>query len=75
MTLLDVSTTLIDLVGRLKVAKDSFEEAPMSLQHDGRLYLMKEEWDAWWKKREVENHSSAGSIGGSAHRGCGHGRG
>ncbi|RLM64825.1 uncharacterized protein C2845_PM16G05230 [Panicum miliaceum] len=34
-TLLDVSTlTVSDLVGRLKAAEDTFEEAPGTLQHD-----------------------------------------
>jgi hypothetical protein len=79
-TLLDVSTmSLTDLVGRLKAAEDSFEEAPTSLQHDGRLYLTKEEWDARRKKREAENRFSAGSsVGsgsGSTRRGHGRGRG
>jgi hypothetical protein len=45
-TLLDVSTmSVIDLTGRLKEAKEAFEEAPTSLQQDGKLYLT-EEWDA-----------------------------
>jgi hypothetical protein len=42
-TLLDVSTmSIADLIGRLKEAE---EEAPTSLQHDGKLYLTEEEWD------------------------------
>jgi hypothetical protein len=42
-TLLDVSTmSVADLIGRLKEAE---EEAPTSLQHDGKLYLTEEEWD------------------------------
>jgi hypothetical protein len=45
-TLLDVSTmSVIDLTGRLKEAKEAFEEAPTSLHQDGKLYLT-EEWDA-----------------------------
>jgi hypothetical protein len=72
-TLLDVSTmSVIDLTGRLKEAKEAFEEAPTSLQQDGKLYLT-EEWDAWRKKREAENHSGSGARGGGA--GKGHGRG
>ena len=69
-TLLDVTTLIVsDLVGRLKAAEDAFEEAPGSLQHDGRLYLTEEEWDARRKKREAENHSGGGTSGGSGRRG------
>jgi hypothetical protein len=35
------------------------------------LYLI-EEWDAWRKKREIENHSSGGARGDGT--GKGHGR-
>jgi uncharacterized membrane protein YgcG len=70
-TLLDVSTlTVSDLVGRLKAVEDAFEEAPGSLQHDGRLYLT-EEWDARRKAREAENHSGGRTSGGSGRRGGG----
>jgi hypothetical protein len=63
-TILDVWTTSItDLTGRLKEVKEAFEEAPTSLQHDGKLYLTKEEWDTRRKKREVENHSDGGARG------------
>jgi hypothetical protein len=45
-TLLDVSTMSdADLTWRLKEAEEAFEEAPTSLQQDGKLYLT-EEWDA-----------------------------
>jgi hypothetical protein len=71
-TLLDMSTlTVSDMVGRLRAAEDAFEEAPRSLQHDGRLYLTEEEWDARRKKREVENHSGGSSSGGTGRRGGG----
>ncbi|XP_078437633.1 uncharacterized protein LOC144708254 [Wolffia australiana] len=43
-TLLDVSTlTVADLTGRLKAAKDAFEETPSSMHHEGKLYLTEEE--------------------------------
>jgi hypothetical protein len=46
-TLLNVSTmSVADLIGRLKEAEEVFEEAPTSLQQDGKLYLTEEEWDA-----------------------------
>jgi hypothetical protein len=46
-TLLDVSTMFVpNLIGRLKEAEEVFEEAPTSLQQDGKLYLIEEEWDA-----------------------------
>jgi hypothetical protein len=34
--------SVADLTGQLK---EAFEEAPMSLQQDGKLYHTKEEWD------------------------------
>jgi hypothetical protein len=52
-TLLDVSTMFVaDLIVRLKEAEEAFEEAPTSLQQDGKLYLTVE-WDARRKKREA----------------------
>jgi hypothetical protein len=39
------------------------------------LYLTEEEWDAWRKKRESENHSDSGARGGGAGKGRGRGRG
>jgi hypothetical protein len=76
-TLLDVSTMFVAyLTGWLK---EAFEEAPTSLQEDGKLYLTEEEWDARRKMREVENHSDNGARGGGTGKGrvCsrGHGRG
>jgi hypothetical protein len=42
-TLLDVSTmSVAKLTGRLKEAEVAFEEASMSLQQDGKLYLTEE---------------------------------
>jgi hypothetical protein len=71
-TLLDVPTmSVVDLTGRLKEAEEAFKEAPTSLQHDGKLYLTKEEWDTRRKKHEAENHSGSGTRG----HGCGRGRG
>ena len=62
-TLLDVTTlTVSDLVVLLKAVEDAFEEAPGSLQHDGRLYLTEEEWDARRKKREAENYSGGAAA-------------
>jgi hypothetical protein len=73
-TLLDVSTmSVVDLTGRLKEAEEVFDEAPTSLQQDGKLYLTEEEWDTRRKKREVENHSGNSARGNGA--GKGHGRG
>jgi hypothetical protein len=77
-TLLDVSTmSVANLTGQLNEAKEAFEEAMASLQHDGKLYLTEEEWDARRKKRKVENHSGSGARGGGAgkSRGCGQGHG
>jgi hypothetical protein len=75
-TLLDVSTmSVVDLIGRLREAEEAFEEAPTSLQQDGKLYVIEEEWDARRKKREAENHSDSGTRGGGAGKGRGRGRG
>ena len=75
-TLLDVSTmSVADLTGRLKEAEEAFEEAPTSLQQDGKLYLIEEEWDARRRKREMENHSGGGARGGGAGKGGRRGRG
>lgn len=72
-TLLDTSTmTVAELTGRLKEAEESFDEAPASLQHDGKLYLTEEEWDARRKRREADYGGGASS--GSARRGGGRGR-
>jgi hypothetical protein len=38
--------SVADLIGRLKETEEVFEEAPTSLQQDGKLYLTEEEWDA-----------------------------
>jgi hypothetical protein len=76
MTLLDVSTmSIADLTGRLKEVEEAFKEALTSLQQDGKLYLIEEEWDARRKKRGVENHSGSGARGGGAGKGHGHGCG
>jgi hypothetical protein len=75
-TLLDVSTmSVADLTGRLKEAKEAFEEAPTSLHQDGKLYLTEEEWDVRRKKCEAENHSSSNARGGGSGKGRGRGRG
>jgi hypothetical protein len=61
-TLLDMqSLTIVNLVGRLKVVEDAFEEPPSTLQQDGKLYLIKEEWDALWVRREAKNLGAYGS--------------
>jgi hypothetical protein len=74
--LLDVSTmSIADLTVRLKEAEEGFEETPTSLQPDGKLYLTKEEWDVWRKKREAENHSGNGARGSGAGKGRGRDRG
>jgi hypothetical protein len=75
-TLLDVSTmSIADLTGRLKEVEEAFEEAPTSLQQDGKLYLTEEERDARRKKREAENQSNSDTRGGGADKGRGRGRG
>jgi hypothetical protein len=69
-TLLDVLTMFVaDLTGQLKEAEELFEEVPTSLQQDKKLYLTEEEWDAWRKKHEVENHSDSSARGGGAGKG------
>jgi hypothetical protein len=76
-TLLNVSImSVADLTEQLKEAEEVFEEAPTSLQQDGKLYLTEEEWDAWRKKRETENHSGSSARGGGTGkgRGCSRGR-
>jgi hypothetical protein len=55
--------SITDLTKRLKEAEEAFEEAPTSLQQDGKLYLTKEEWGTLGKKHEVENHSGGDDIG------------
>jgi hypothetical protein len=52
--------SVVDLTGRLKEAEEALEEASMSLQQDGKLYLT-EEWDARRKKRKTENHYDGGA--------------
>jgi hypothetical protein len=75
-TLLDVSMmSVADLTRWLKEVKEVFKEASTSLQQDGKLYLIEEEWDIRRKKREVENHSGSCTRGGGIGKGCGHGRG
>jgi hypothetical protein len=62
--LLDVSTmSVADLMGRLNEAEEAFEQAPLSVQQNGKLYLTEEEWDAQTKRREAENHSGSGARG------------
>jgi hypothetical protein len=56
--------------------EEAIEEAPTSLQHNGKLYLT-EKRDARRKKHEGENHSSGNARCDGAHKGGrrGHGRG
>jgi hypothetical protein len=62
LTLLDIeSLTVMNLAGRLKAAEAVFEEPLWMLQQDGKLYLIEEEWDARWIRREVENLGAGGS--------------
>jgi hypothetical protein len=77
-TLLNVLTmSVVDLTEWLNEVEEGLKEAPMSLQQDGKMYLTEEEWDAWWKKHDAENHSSGGARGGGASKGGrrGHSRG
>jgi hypothetical protein len=79
-TLLDVSMmNVADLTGHLKEAEEAFKEPPDMMQHEGKLYLMVEEWYAWWKKRKAANgldgRSSSGSSRGRGCRGRGRGHG
>jgi hypothetical protein len=75
-TLLNVLTmSVADLIRQLKEAEEAFEEAPTSLQQDGKLYLIEELWDVRRKKREAENHFDNGTRGGGAGKGRGRGWG
>jgi hypothetical protein len=77
--------SMADLTRRLKEAEEAFEEPPAMVQHDGRLYLMEEEWATRQKKREASNAAATGSNSGGGlssssscgrgDRGCGHGCG
>jgi hypothetical protein len=52
-TLLDVLTmSVVDLTGQLKEAEEAFEEAPTSLQQDGKLYLTEEAFEEEARGRE-----------------------
>ncbi|CAA7391866.1 unnamed protein product [Spirodela intermedia] len=74
--LLDVSTlTVVDLTGRLKAAEDAFEEPPSAMQHDGKLYLTEEEWDARRRKRDAEKTGGGGSSSVTPRGRHGRGRG
>jgi hypothetical protein len=73
-TLLDVSTMCVaDLTGHLKEAEEAFKEPPDTIQHEGKLYLMDEEWYAWCKKRKAVNGLDGGSRSSSSRGrgGCG----
>jgi uncharacterized membrane protein YgcG len=75
-TLLDVRTlTVANLAGRLKTAEEAFEDPPSSLQHEGKLYLTEEEWDAHRARRESDNQGSGISGGSGASGGRSGGRG
>ncbi|KAG8060225.1 hypothetical protein GUJ93_ZPchr0002g25296 [Zizania palustris] len=68
------------MTGRLKVAEETFEDPPPTMQHDDKLYLTEEEWDARRSRRELEKSSPAGSggsggCGGGGKRGRGHNNG
>jgi hypothetical protein len=75
-TLLDVSTMgVADLTGRLKEANEAFEEPLATMQHEGRLHLTEEEWEARKVRREAENQAAGGSGGSGGRGGGGRGRG
>jgi hypothetical protein len=40
--------------------EEAFKEALTSLQQDGKLYLIEEEWDVRRNKRKAENYSNGG---------------
>jgi hypothetical protein len=75
-TLLDVSMmSVVDLTGRLKEAEEAFEEPPATVQHEGRLYLMEEEWVAQQKKCEASSSPATGSnLGGGSNSSSSRGR-
>jgi hypothetical protein len=76
-TLLDVrSLTIPNLPGRLRAIEEAFEELPLMLQQDGKLYLT-EEWNACHTRRDAENLGSGGSEGpsGGGDSNGGHGGG
>jgi hypothetical protein len=35
-----------DFTRRLKEVKEAFEQTPTMMQHEGRLYLTEDEWEA-----------------------------
>jgi hypothetical protein len=75
-TLIDVSTlSVVELTGQLKASGDSFDDAPAALHHDGKLYMMAEEWESRRKKRGDEESSCVGGSGSSGGRGGGRSRG
>jgi hypothetical protein len=60
-TLLDVSTmSVVDLTGHLKEMEEAIKEPLDTMQQEGELYLMEEEWDAWRKKRKAANGLDGG---------------
>jgi uncharacterized membrane protein YgcG len=79
-TLLDISMLLVvEVTGRLKASEDSFEEAPATLHHDGKLYMTADEWELQRKKGDGEHagdgSGSSGGRGGGRSRGQGRGCG
>jgi hypothetical protein len=79
-TLLDISTlSVVEVTGRLKASEDSFEEAPATLHHEGKLYMTADEWESRRKKGDDEcvggGSGSSGARGGGRSRGRGRGRG
>jgi hypothetical protein len=79
-TLLDISMLLVvEVTGRLKASEDSFEEAPVTLHHDGKLYMTADEWESQRKKGDSEHagdgSGSSGGHGGGRSRGRGRGCG
>jgi hypothetical protein len=78
-TLLDGrSLTVASLLGRLKAAKEAFEEPSSTLQQDNKLYLTEEEWDArhaWRDSKKQNSSGSDGSVRNGGHGGGDHGLG
>jgi hypothetical protein len=61
------------------VSEDSFEEAPATLHHDGKLYMTADEWESRRKKgdggRAGDGSGSSGRRSGGRSRGRGRGCG
>jgi hypothetical protein len=65
--------SVLDLTGRLKAAEDSFNDALMTVHHDGKLCMTAEEWES--RKKKGDDKRAGGGSGSSGSRGGGRSRG